>query len=103
MLGTGDTAPPVVPGVKVGGGVDILEADMWYELAWSTATAGDLSDLKEIGIDIWANSAYSGNIYVDFIGGDLTSLNDNVVPIPGAGLLGILGLSAAGIKLRRFA
>ncbi|MBN2455751.1 MAG: cellulase family glycosylhydrolase [Sedimentisphaerales bacterium] len=59
---------------------DIIKPGLWYELTWPIATAGDLSDLKEIGIDVWANSNYSGNIYVDFIGGDLTFLNDNLFP-----------------------
>jgi hypothetical protein len=31
------------------------------------------------------------------------NINFNVVPVPGAILLGILGLSVAGVKLRRFA
>lgn len=60
--------------------VNIEQTDIWYEISWPTASAGDLSDLKELGIDVWANGDYNGNIYVDFIGGDLTGLFDNVVP-----------------------
>jgi len=36
-------------------------------------------------------------------GFQLNGFDDAVVPVPGAVLLGILGLSAAGIKLRKFA
>jgi hypothetical protein len=59
---------------------EIIKPGLWYELTWPIVAAGDLSDLKEIGIDVWANSNYTGNIYVDFIGGDLTTLKDNLFP-----------------------
>ena len=60
--------------------LNITKANTWYELAWPIASAGDLSILKEIGIDVSAGGDYAGNIYVDFIGGDLTNLPDNLVP-----------------------
>ena len=57
----------------------------------------DLSTISDIGIRV------QGKI----VGGDYPSGNDSahvsVVPVPGAILLGILGLSAAGLKFRKFA
>jgi hypothetical protein len=56
----------------------------------------DLSDLYGIGFEIqWVTADNDGKT------GDQYSTS--VVPVPGAILLGLLGMSAAGIKLRRFA
>ena len=61
-----------------GAPISIEQAGKWYEIIWPINDAGDISSLKEIGVDINANSAYEGNIYIDFIGGDLTDLSDNL-------------------------
>jgi hypothetical protein len=53
-------------------------------------TETDFSNLEDIGFMIQATK------YVD-------TFHTSVVPVPGAVLLGILGLSIAGIKLRKFA
>jgi len=72
---------------KTGGGVsanslpiDINQAGEWYEIAWPAGDAGTLASLEEVGLDITANAAYEGNIYLDFLGGDLTDLSDNLLP-----------------------
>ena len=67
---------------RTGGGVTIDEAGRWYELTWPADEAGDLADLAEIGIAVQAAGDYTGSIYVDFIGGDLTLPGDNA-PAPG--------------------
>ena len=86
---SGNAASSYVPVAPQGGDVVL-----------STAAVADLDldDITKIGFRIKGYMA----------GGDINpSLSDNfhvsVVPVPGAILLGILGLSAAGIKLRRFA
>ena len=73
-----------------------------------------------VKIDIWDEGTWTNNEYVvafeDLYGGvdgsgadwdytDFVVMVESVhpIPVPGAVLLGILGLSAAGIKLRRFA
>jgi hypothetical protein len=48
----------------------------------------------------WAGS---GAVVYELGGGSIGGYTNPVVPVPGAFLLGILGLSVAGIKLRRFA
>jgi hypothetical protein len=58
----------------------------------------DFSTLEDIGFMVQFNKATTG-------GGTNTSddFHTSVVPVPGAILLGILGLSVAGIKLRKYA
>ena len=52
-----------------------------------------VTSVYDIGFGIrWKNTADSGDQF-----------HTSIIPVPGAVLLGILGLSAAGIKLRRFA
>lgn len=53
--------------------------------------------LRESARATWSGSGWS------FVGGPWTPTRAEVVPIPGAVLLGILGLGAAGLKLRKFA
>ena len=57
----------------------------------------DLAAITQIGIRVQGN----------MVGGDYPSASDtfhvSVVPVPGAVLLGILGLGAVGIKLRKYA
>jgi hypothetical protein len=56
----------------------------------------DYSTVTSIGFEIeWLRSDNGGRI------GDY--YNTSVVPVPGAALLGLLGIGAAGLKLRRFA
>lgn len=44
-----------------------------------------------------------GYYHLNFAGVDSVDIPDGVIPVPGAVLLGMLGLSVAGIKLRKFA
>ncbi|MFC1634010.1 hypothetical protein ACFL5Z_04150 [Planctomycetota bacterium] len=67
---------------------------------------GQGMDLLRVDWDGRHNIAYftvhdSGNYWL--IDNITTDASDIVVPVPGAVLLGLLGLSAAGIKLRKFA
>jgi hypothetical protein len=70
------------------------------------SNAGDFVGLAVDGIDhaVLSNGNFN---YWDWVFVDNFTYNvgeiDNVVPVPGAVLLGMLGLSAAGLKLRRFA
>ena len=61
------------------------------------AFVGDVNfnTLTDIGFGIRLDTAASGNVSDDF--------HTSVVPVPGAVLLGMLGLSVAGLKLRKFA
>ncbi len=55
----------------------IVAADRWYEIPWNTVESGNLADLKELGIDIYANHPFDGAVYIDFVGGDITDTTDN--------------------------
>jgi len=91
----------------------------WYPLYWDTLTFS--GTFTESSFSLWSGS---GPATPDFGGGTTTlfgfaagnsnsgtltqyydnfSLEINPVPVPGAILLGLLGLSVAGIKLRKFA
>ena len=80
----------------------------WYQDTVFLSTADweffDVTSYLEAGKDLVGFSVfgYSGGSPAE----DRTYLDDvtlNVVPVPGAVLLGLLGLSAAGLKLRRIA
>lgn len=53
--------------------------------------------ITSITVDVWPKTTNN------LTGWALDNLEYTVVPVPGAVLLGILGLGAAGIKLRKFA
>jgi hypothetical protein len=55
--------------------------------------------------DVWAEGWNTGlnTAYVGDDAGAFIPVPDTVVPVPGAVLLGMLGLGVAGIKLRKFA
>lgn len=84
-------------------------ASAWVELGGSggntylTANASgvlDLDNITQIGVRIKGeNMGSTDKAYPSYS----DDFHFSVVPVPGAVLLGILGLSAAGIKLRRFA
>ena len=64
------------------------------------SNSGDFVGLATSGIDYAILSTVSSGgdwVLID----NITYNVDNVVPVPGAVLLGLLGLSAAGIKLRK--
>jgi hypothetical protein len=63
-------------------------------LSLDFGTSVDFSTLTDIGFMIQLDRSYIGNGSDDF--------HTSVVPIPAAILLGIVGLSAAGLKLRKF-
>ncbi len=86
--------------------------------AWSDGGVGGTFDfhtvaLHELGHSLGlAHSAVFGSVMYPFYGGALRTLTaDDIagiqaiygVPVPGALLLGMLGLSVAGVKLRKFA
>lgn len=59
-------------------------------------------------VHLTASAPWFGNaqgVNLDPMGFDVTggSIDITIIPVPGAVLLGILGLSAAGLKLRKFA
>jgi hypothetical protein len=74
-----------------------LDEDEKQTLTWVFSSIPDTDDIDDIGF----------YIKDDFLGGDYPSDPDayhiSVVPVPGAVLLGILGLGVAGIKLRKYA
>jgi len=86
-------------------GTDYASAG-WTSLAGGTQASLDLplgagvdfSTLEDIGFVVQFNKATTG-------GGTTISddFHTSVVPVPGAVLLGLLGLAAAGVKLRRIA
>lgn len=75
-----------------GGNVDIAQANTWYLLAWPISGAGDLTNVRELGIDMWGNAGYSGNVYVQFLGA-------SAVPEPST--LSALALCIACFAARR--
>ncbi len=86
-------------GVEYKSGFTPLAGDGGFDWLTVGAPAGgiDLSTVTDIGIRVKA----------DFGGGGLPSPGDafhvSVVPVPAAVILGILGLSVAGLKLRKHA
>jgi hypothetical protein len=75
-----------------------------------TATSGPLagpafSDSQSISVPLDDSFSITEHVYIIHTGEGNTSFNaeSTVVPVPGAILLGFLGLGAAGLKLRRFA
>jgi hypothetical protein len=91
-----------------------LNSDGWDHM-YAYASQGDTVQLPGLSAGLWGLNEYVlafedlyGSIdgstsdwdYTDFV---VMVESVNPVPVPGAVLLGILGLSAAGIKLRRFA
>ena len=81
------------------------ESPTWTTLVADTAATLtiDFSDLGGPATEAFANLTDIG-FKVQITGvGRSDDFHTSVVPVPGAVLLGILGLSAAGIKLRKFA
>jgi hypothetical protein len=74
---------------------NIANANTWYLLAWPIATAGNLSDVRELGIDVWSNAVYSGNVYVEFLGASAT------VPEPSTLAALALGMGCLAARKRR--
>jgi len=109
MAGAGDLAAALF--IKTGswhyddgGGAfwTTLLEDEWVELVLPLASLDgttDLTDLKSFGLQIYANNSFNGNIYLDFVGGDLTNLSDNLAPEPGT--LVLLALGGVGLLARR--
>ena len=70
-----------------------------------SSTAPTWFDFNYYGIDRLEFSSWGGTPnpdYIDIPGYHFAMDNFTVVPVPGAVLLGILGLSAVGIKLRKY-
>lgn len=75
--------------------VDISTSDTLYVYGGSPVRLGDII-VTPLG---WTSplSIYQAGVYHDFVYARL-----ELVPVPAAVLLGLLGLGAAGVKLRRF-
>ena len=70
----------------------------------STQGPGAFSDVMTVAVPADPSFSLTEYVSITHSGRGTTSFNaESVIPVPGAVLLGILGLSAAGIKLRRFA
>jgi hypothetical protein len=73
-----------------------LTPDQTRTLVVDTGTDTDFSAVTGIGFEVeWKPSINGYSASDDF--------HTSVVPVPGAVLLGLIGLSAAGVRLRRFA
>jgi hypothetical protein len=69
---------------------------LWNNNSWTTGqTVANLGYVTNIGFKIGANLGTSGEV----ASGE--AFDVNVVPVPGAVLLGMLGLGVAGLKLRK--
>jgi len=87
-----------------------LNSDGFDHMAAYQGTNTDMVKLPGKGAGLWTNNEFI-LAWEDLLNGGDKDFTDMVimvesvspVPVPGAILLGILGLSAAGIKLRRFA
>lgn len=78
---------------------DEVGQDSWHSLYISLAAFGDPAEVTTLALGIDGTGA-TGTLYFD----NIKVIGDaSVVPVPGAVLLGILGLGAVGIKLRKFA
>jgi hypothetical protein len=53
--------------------VRVNEAEQWYDLVWRANQAGPLNDLRTLGIKIHSGRAFTGDVYLEFLGGDLFS------------------------------
>jgi len=85
---------------SVSGAAAVLVDDgAWHRYTYNftapvVGNAGSFSVIHLMFEDFSGSGGVAGDAYFD---------NISLVPVPGAVLLGILGLSAAGIKLRKFA
>ena len=89
--------------------------DYYQYTAWYSTVGGPAAIVQGAALDLAAGTAGSVSVGIagaptyfgftlDYIGGSSSDdFHTSVVPVPGAILLGLLGLSAAGLKLRRFA
>lgn len=113
-LKTNGGLPDVMRGVKVEGLAEDLEWTIQFDTMrmpmWGNFYAEDGQD----GEGSEKNLVYAYNTdflnvggvndrYAEMSPGDFIAVPDTYVPVPGAVLLGLLGLSAAGIRLRKSA
>ena len=75
-----------------GTGTDSIILPTWGEVEWTTG--GHILAFEDLNADM-----SSDHEHTDFV----VMVESVAVPVPGAILLGLLGLSAVGIKLRKFA
>ena len=71
-------------------------ADGWQYFSFDFTSTSAMTSLNFLGFAPVATAGGSA-----YPGLDLVSLEQTVVPVPGAAILGILGLSAAAVKFRR--
>jgi hypothetical protein len=93
----------VTGGTEYNSGAFVEVLGLYHSTVLSTgAPVGglDLGTISNIGFRIQGNNMGGGDLSDPSYSDDF---HTSVVPVPGAVLLGFLGLGAAGLKLRRFA
>lgn len=108
--GTGGPSDGVNPGESVGIVFDLLKKPdlTYYDLDDVIAAihVGFRPDLYYSGVgafDGWTQPNLRIGLHVQAIGDGVYSQTYILTPVPGAAILGLLGLGVAGLKLRRFA
>ena len=108
-----DPSNPYMPGTINGIKFDINENaqdvvtevtfDSWRQPVWGDFYSKDGRGLVPGGGTDWATAWNTGLVDHEDPDGAYLAVPDTIIPVPGAVLLGILGLGVAGLKLRKYA